>query len=82
MNQRRVLIVDDDPALLQALPEALRLRMESVMVDTADSPEFQSKSTHYIRFPLSGACDSLKDGLLFLTEGNYAGDLETVLSVS
>jgi ActR/RegA family two-component response regulator len=57
MNQRRVLIVDDDPALLQALPEALRLRMESVMVDTADSPEFQSKSTHYIRFPLSGACD-------------------------
>src|SRR6267378_5589024 len=37
MNQHRVLIVDDDPALLQALPEALRLRMESVMVDTADS---------------------------------------------
>jgi hypothetical protein len=27
MNQPRVLIVDDDPALLQALPEALRLRM-------------------------------------------------------
>ena len=28
------------------------------------------------------AIDSLKDGLLFLTEGNHAGDLETVLSVS
>src|SRR3989454_405105 len=33
----RVLIVDDDPALLQALPEALRLRMNGVTVDTADS---------------------------------------------
>jgi DNA-binding NtrC family response regulator len=32
-----VLIVDDDPALLQALREALRLRMEGVTVDTADS---------------------------------------------
>src|SRR2546427_11567810 len=37
MNQPRVLIVDDDPALLQALPEALRLRMRGVTVDTADS---------------------------------------------
>jgi signal transduction histidine kinase len=32
-----VLIVDDDPALLQALPEALRLRMEDIVLDTADS---------------------------------------------
>jgi DNA-binding NtrC family response regulator len=32
-----VLIVDDDPALLQALPEALRLRMGGLTVDTADS---------------------------------------------
>jgi two-component system nitrogen regulation response regulator GlnG len=37
MNQPCVLIVDDDPALLQALPEALRLRMGVVTVDTADS---------------------------------------------
>jgi DNA-binding NtrC family response regulator len=33
----RVLIVDDDPALLQALPQTLRLRMSGVTVDTADS---------------------------------------------
>jgi DNA-binding NtrC family response regulator len=33
----RVLIVDDDPALLEALPEALRLRMETIDVDTCDS---------------------------------------------
>src|SRR5256886_16749993 len=37
MSQPRVLIVDDDSDLLQALPEALRLRMGEVTVDTADS---------------------------------------------
>src|SRR5438552_2834562 len=37
MSQAQVLIVDDDLALLQALPEALRLRMGEVTVDTADS---------------------------------------------
>src|SRR6266516_4812563 len=37
MSQARVLIVDDDPAVLRALPEALRLRMDGMMVDAADS---------------------------------------------
>jgi DNA-binding NtrC family response regulator len=37
MTAPHVLIVDDDPALLAALPEALRLRMAGVTVDTADS---------------------------------------------
>ena len=37
MSAQRVLIVDDDPALLQALPQTLRLRMSDVLVDTADS---------------------------------------------
>src|SRR5438445_714884 len=37
MTPSHVLIVDDDPALLQALPEALKLRMSELMVDTADS---------------------------------------------
>jgi PAS domain S-box-containing protein len=32
-----VLIVDDDPALLQALPETLRLRLDRVTVDISDS---------------------------------------------
>src|SRR5205807_2469283 len=36
-EQARVLIVDDDPALLQALPQALRLRMSGLTVETADS---------------------------------------------
>jgi DNA-binding NtrC family response regulator len=36
-EQPRVLIVDDDPALLQALPQALQLRMAEATVETADS---------------------------------------------
>ena len=36
-EEARVLIVDDDPALLQALPETPRLRMSGITVDTADS---------------------------------------------
>ena len=35
MNETRILIVDDDEALLEALPEALRLRMNGIAVDTA-----------------------------------------------
>src|SRR5207247_9567616 len=37
MSERHVLIVDDDPALLQALPEALQMRMTGLTVDTAQS---------------------------------------------
>jgi len=33
----RILIVDDDPSLLKALPEAVRLRLKNVAVDTCDS---------------------------------------------
>lgn len=32
-----VLVVDDDPALLEALPQALELRLTAVQVDTSDS---------------------------------------------
>lgn len=39
MNAPCVLIVDDDTALLQALPETVRLRMSDVQVDTADSAQ-------------------------------------------
>jgi two-component system, NtrC family, response regulator HydG len=37
MRDGAVLIVDDDPVLLEALPEALRLRMAGLTVETADS---------------------------------------------
>ena len=36
-NIPHILIVDDDTALLQALPQALFLRMPNVNVDTSDS---------------------------------------------
>src|SRR5687768_1910233 len=36
-EQAHVLIVDDDPALLQALPQALHLRMSGLTVDTTDT---------------------------------------------
>ena len=32
-----ILIVDDDTALLQALPQALRLRIKGIQIDTSDS---------------------------------------------
>jgi signal transduction histidine kinase len=37
MSGAQVLLVDDDPALLKALPETLRLRMADLEVDTAES---------------------------------------------
>ncbi|HTG15429.1 MAG TPA: response regulator [Blastocatellia bacterium] len=37
MSAIRVLIVDDDPALLKALPETLKLKMAMLAVDTTDS---------------------------------------------
>jgi two-component system sensor histidine kinase/response regulator len=37
MTNANILIVDDDTALLQALPQALLLRMRDVNVDTSDS---------------------------------------------
>lgn len=39
MDQVHILIVDDDTALLQALPQALYLRMEDIRVDTCDSAQ-------------------------------------------
>ena len=36
-DRARILLVDDDEALLEALPEALQLRMAGIDVDTADS---------------------------------------------
>ncbi len=37
MNTGHILLVDDDPILLQALPHTISLRMSGVQVETADS---------------------------------------------
>lgn len=39
MADARLLVVDDDPALLQALPHMLRLRLQNLHVDTAESAQ-------------------------------------------
>ena len=38
-HQGRLLIVDDDPALLEALPVSLQLRLPSLQMDLCESPE-------------------------------------------
>lgn len=35
----RVLLIDDDPGLLLALPDTLRSRLQGCLVDTADTPD-------------------------------------------
>ena len=37
MSDVRILIVDDDHSLLEALPEAIRLRMDGLEIDTSDT---------------------------------------------
>jgi YesN/AraC family two-component response regulator len=37
VNRARILLVDDDAALLEALPQAILLRMDSITIDTAQS---------------------------------------------
>ena len=37
MKNARILLVDDDTALLDALPEALRLRMDGIQIDTSET---------------------------------------------
>jgi signal transduction histidine kinase len=39
MDKAQILIVDDDTALLEALPQALYLRLDEVKVDTCDSAQ-------------------------------------------
>src|SRR5436305_8651768 len=39
MDKAHILIVDDDTALLEALPQALYLRLDGVKVDTSDSAQ-------------------------------------------
>lgn len=35
----RLLLIDDDPGLLMALPDTLRSRLQDCVVDTADTPD-------------------------------------------
>ena len=70
MNNTQVLIVDDDPALLQALPETIRARIEGVLVDTCDSARAaleRIRSTDYDVIITDIKMPSM-DGLVLLRE--------------
>jgi DNA-binding NtrC family response regulator len=67
---RTILLIDDDPASLLALSEALRLRLGNVSVDTVDSAEdalvaMTKKDYHLI---ISDVIMPAMNGLAFLTE--------------
>jgi PAS domain S-box-containing protein len=62
----KILIIDDDDALLEALPEALRLRMKDVVVHTSDSASAaldRIRTTEYDAF----ICDIKMPGMDGLT---------------
>src|SRR5688500_11393707 len=82
MSGAQVLIVDDDPALLEALPEALRLRIDDLDVDTSDSG--RDAIARIAETEYDALVDDIKmpgmDGLELLTEiKKVAPDLPTIL---
>jgi two-component system, sensor histidine kinase and response regulator len=70
VNEARILIVDDDEALLEALPEALRLRMNGIQIDTAQSAAAALEQITKVDYDAIVSDIKLpgKDGLALLTE--------------
>ena len=70
MNNARILIVDDDEALLEALPEALRMRMNGIQIDT--SPTALNALEQIREVDYDAIVSDIKlpgmDGLALLTE--------------
>src|SRR5215211_4492399 len=66
----RILILDDDRALLDALPQSLQYRMYNVTVHAVDTPEdaLTLLTTHDYDAVLSDLCVPRMDGLAFLAE--------------
>ena len=70
MNEARILIVDDDEALLEALPEALRLRMAGIEIDTAQTAAAAIEQIAKVDYDAIVSDIKLprKDGLALLAE--------------
>ena len=70
MSEAHILIVDDDVALLQALPALLRLRMKAVKVDTCDCAS--EALAHITAWDYDAIVSDIKmpgmDGLALLSE--------------
>jgi PAS domain S-box-containing protein len=50
VSDPRILLVDDDTALLEALPRALRLRMNGIEIDTADTAADALERIHTVDY--------------------------------
>jgi signal transduction histidine kinase len=50
VNNVRILLVDDDHSLLEALPEAIRLRMDGLQIDTADTASSALERLHEVDY--------------------------------
>jgi PAS domain S-box-containing protein len=72
VNEARILIVDDDEALLEALPEALRMRMNGIQIDTSQTAPTALELIRDVDY--DAVISDIKlpgmDGLALLTEIN------------
>jgi PAS domain S-box-containing protein len=70
VNDARILIVDDDEALLEALPETLRMRMNGVRIDTSASAQAALELIREVDYDAIVSDIKLPgmDGLALLTE--------------
>jgi DNA-binding NtrC family response regulator len=68
MSVARILLVDDDPAVLDALPQALHYRMDNVIVHAVDSPTDALRLLDHQRYDavLADICLPRMDGYQFL----------------
>jgi PAS domain S-box-containing protein len=72
VSEARILIVDDDEALLEALPEALRMRMNGIQIDTSPSAPTALELIRDVDYDAVVSDIKLPgmDGLALLTEIN------------
>jgi signal transduction histidine kinase len=72
VSEARILIVDDDEALLEALPEALRMRMNGIQIDTSQTAPTALELIRDIDYDAVVSDIKLPgmDGLALLTEIN------------
>lgn len=81
---RRILLVDDDPALLEALPETISLRLDHVAVDTCDSAPAALKRLVAVDYDaiITDIKMPVMDGLALLAEIRLARPETPVLLIT
>jgi PAS domain S-box-containing protein len=84
VSEARILLVDDDEALLEALPAALQLRMDSIRIDTAESAFEALERMREIDYDAVVTDIKMpgKDGLELLTEAKELSPGTPVLLIT